>query len=82
MSTDPAVTGPFVAVRETHVGVVFLMGELAYKLKKPVRTAFLDFSTRQRRLVACQREVGAQSAVGAGCVSRRGRGDRRRRPSL
>jgi aminoglycoside phosphotransferase family enzyme/predicted kinase len=37
--------------------VVFLIGELAYKLKKPVRTAFLDFSTRQRRLEACQREV-------------------------
>jgi uncharacterized protein len=44
-------------VRETHIGVVFLIGDLAYKLKKPVRTAFLDFSTRQRRLAACQREV-------------------------
>lgn len=48
---------PFVAVRETHIGVVFLIGDLAYKLKKPVRTPFLDFSTRQRRLRACQREV-------------------------
>ena len=51
------MTGSFAAVRETHIGVVFLIGELAYKLKKPVRTAFLDFSTRQRRLAACQREV-------------------------
>lgn len=49
--------GSFAAVRETHIGVVFLIGELAYKLKKPVRTAFLDFTTRQRRLDACQREV-------------------------
>jgi aminoglycoside phosphotransferase family enzyme/predicted kinase len=57
MSTDSPENGPFVAVRETHVGVVFLVGELAYKLKKPVRTAFLDFSTRQRRLEACRREV-------------------------
>jgi len=32
---------PFVAVRETHIGVVFLIGDLAYKLKKPVRTPFL-----------------------------------------
>ena len=51
------MAGPFVTVRETHIGVVFLIGELAYKLKKPVRTAFLDFSTRQRRLDACRREV-------------------------
>jgi aminoglycoside phosphotransferase family enzyme len=57
MSTGCPGNGPFVAVRETHIGVVFLIGELAYKLKKPVRTAFLDFSTRQRRLDACRREV-------------------------
>lgn len=57
MSADPLGNGPFAAVRETHIGVVFLVGELAYKLKKPVRTAFLDFSTRQQRLEACRREV-------------------------
>ncbi len=57
MSTDSWGDGPFAAVRETHIGVVFLVGELAYKLKKPVRTTFLDFSTRQRRLDACRREV-------------------------
>jgi len=57
MSTDSPVNGPFAAFRETHVGVVFLIGELAYKLKKPVGTPFLDFSTRQRRLEACRREV-------------------------
>jgi hypothetical protein len=57
MSTDSRGNDPFVAVRETHIGVVFLVGELAYKLKKPLRTTFLDFSTRQRRLEACQREV-------------------------
>ena len=44
-------------VRETHSGVVFLLGERAYKLKKPMTTAFLDFSTPQRRLAACRREV-------------------------
>jgi uncharacterized protein len=57
MSTDFPVMGPFAVVRETHIGVVFLIGELAYKLKKPVRTAFLDFSTRQQRLEVCRREV-------------------------
>ncbi|MFI7680433.1 AAA family ATPase [Actinophytocola sp. NPDC049390] len=48
---------PFVAVRETHIGVVFLVGERVYKLKKPVDLGFLDFGTRARRLAACQREV-------------------------
>ena len=31
-------------MRETHIGVVFLVGERAYKMKKPVTTAFLDFA--------------------------------------
>jgi len=44
-------------VRETHAGVVFLVCDRAYKLKKPVNLGFLDFSTRQRRLDACRREV-------------------------
>lgn len=48
---------PFTAVRETHIGVVFLVGDLVYKLKKPVNLGFLDFSTRERRLAACRREV-------------------------
>ena len=46
-----------VDVRETHIGVVFLLGERAYKVKKPVTTGFLDFSTPERRLAACRREV-------------------------
>ncbi|MBO0873386.1 MAG: AAA family ATPase [Pseudonocardia sp.] len=48
---------PFAASHETHVAVVFLVGDRAYKLKKPVRTGFLDFSTRTARLAACRREV-------------------------
>jgi aminoglycoside phosphotransferase family enzyme/predicted kinase len=47
----------WVDMRETHIGVVFLVGEHAYKMKKPVTTGFLDFSTPQRRLAACRREV-------------------------
>src|SRR5512139_27960 len=45
------------AVSETHIGVVFLVGDRAYKLKKPVDLGFLDFSTREKRLLACRREV-------------------------
>ena len=48
---------PYADVRETHSGVVFLVGDRAYKLKKPVDLGFLDFSTRELRLRACQREV-------------------------
>ncbi|HEX9334328.1 MAG TPA: gluconate kinase, partial [Pseudonocardiaceae bacterium] len=48
-------TGP--EVRETHTGLVFLVGDRAYKVKKPVDLGFLDFSTRERRLAACRREV-------------------------
>ncbi|GDY29807.1 bifunctional aminoglycoside phosphotransferase/ATP-binding protein [Gandjariella thermophila] len=48
---------PFAAVRETHVAVVLLLGAHAYKLKKPVDVGFLDFSTREKRLSACRREV-------------------------
>lgn len=44
-------------VHETHVSYVFLVGNRAYKLKKPIRTPFLDFSTPDRRFGACRREV-------------------------
>ena len=45
------------AVRETHIGVVFLVGDRAYKCKKAVDLGFLDFRSRERRLACCQREV-------------------------
>ena len=52
------VDGPFpAAVAETHSGVVFFVGDRAYKLKKPVDLGFLDFRTREARLDACRREV-------------------------
>ena len=44
-------------MRETHIGVVFLLGDRAFKMKKPVTTGFLDFATPQQRLAACRREV-------------------------
>ena len=48
---------PFVQIAETHSAVVFFVGDRAYKLKKPVDLGFLDFSTPQKRAVACAREV-------------------------
>ena len=44
-------------VAETHTGLVILIGELAYKVKKPVTTDFLDFSTTAARERACADEV-------------------------
>lgn len=46
-----------VDVIETHMSWVFLAGELVYKLKKPVRYEFLDFSTLEARRENCEREV-------------------------
>jgi aminoglycoside phosphotransferase family enzyme len=42
---------------ETHMSWVFLADGWAYKLKKPVRYEFLDFSTREARRLDCEEEV-------------------------
>jgi aminoglycoside phosphotransferase family enzyme len=46
-----------VLLRETHMSFVFLAGDLAYKLKKPVRFPYLDFSSLARREAACRAEL-------------------------
>jgi aminoglycoside phosphotransferase family enzyme len=46
-----------VIVRETHMSWVFLAGPRVYKLKKPVRFPYLDFSTLARREAACRAEL-------------------------
>ncbi len=43
--------------RETHMSWVFLAGDRVYKLKKPVRLPYLDFSTLERRETACRSEL-------------------------
>lgn len=45
-----------VIMRETHMSWVFLAGSRVYKLKKPVRFPYLDFSTPDRRAAACRAE--------------------------
>ena len=42
---------------ETHISRIFLAGEFAYKLKKPLNLGFLDFSTLQARHFFCQEEL-------------------------
>lgn len=42
---------------DTHISVVLLAGEFAYKIKKPVKFPFLDFSTPESRHEACAHEI-------------------------
>lgn len=42
---------------QTHGSVVFLAGEHAYKIKKPVDLGFADFTTLERRRANCEAEV-------------------------
>ncbi|MGH6866171.1 MAG: AAA family ATPase [Methyloceanibacter sp.] len=42
---------------ETHGSIVFLAGSLAYKIKRAVKYAFLDFSTLEKRQEACLNEL-------------------------
>jgi aminoglycoside phosphotransferase family enzyme len=43
--------------RETHMSWVFIGDAFVYKLKKPVRFSYLDFSTLERREKACRAEL-------------------------
>jgi aminoglycoside phosphotransferase family enzyme/predicted kinase len=46
-----------VELRETHISWVFLAGDFAYKVKKPLRLPFLDYGTLERRQRMCHEEV-------------------------
>ena len=46
-----------VELRETHISWVFLAGDLAYKVKKPLVLPFLDYGTVERRREMCREEV-------------------------
>lgn len=43
-------------VIETHITMVLLTGDFAYKFKKPVDLEFLDFSTLEKRRYFCEQE--------------------------
>lgn len=46
-----------VTVLQTHISWVLLAGDFAYKIKKPVKLAFLDFSSLALRQRYCQAEL-------------------------
>lgn len=51
------VTEVKVEVIETHISSVLLVGNFAYKIKKPLDLGFLDFSTLERRRHFCHEEI-------------------------
>ncbi|MGA2166280.1 MAG: hypothetical protein ABSH36_17695, partial [Solirubrobacteraceae bacterium] len=57
---------PPVAVHETHASWVFVAGERAYKVKKPLALGFLDYSTLERRRDACREEVRVNRSLAPG----------------
>jgi aminoglycoside phosphotransferase family enzyme/predicted kinase len=46
-----------VDIIQTHVSLVFLAGECAYKLKRAIEFPYLDFSSAEARRVACEAEL-------------------------
>lgn len=58
--------GSPVAVHETHASWVFVVGAIAYKVKKPLALGFLDYSTLARRRSACLAEVAVNSELAPG----------------
>jgi aminoglycoside phosphotransferase family enzyme len=42
---------------ETHISWVLIGEEFVYKIKKPIRYSFLDFSTLEKRKYYCEREI-------------------------
>ena len=52
-----APTDPLFGVEQTHISTVFLTDRFAYKMKKPVKYGFLDYSSLELRRRACLDEV-------------------------
>ena len=42
---------------ETHISWVFLAGDFAYKIKKPIQNSFLDYTTLALRKHYCEEEL-------------------------
>ena len=51
-----------VDVIETHISLVYLVGNRAYKLKKPVDLGFVNFTTLEKRKHYCEEETPLKSS--------------------
>jgi aminoglycoside phosphotransferase family enzyme/predicted kinase len=61
---SPAGVETTVETRETHISWLFLTGDRAYKLKKPLVLPFLDYGTPRRRREMCWAEVRLNRRLG------------------
>lgn len=63
---DPACfdhsVGQFETI-ETHISIVLLTGDYAYKFKKPVDLGFVDFTSLDRRRHFCEEEIRLNSRL-------------------
>ena len=52
-----------ISVIETHISWVLLTGIYAYKIKKPIKFSFVDFSTLEKRHFFCNEELRLNSRL-------------------
>lgn len=63
--SDPRTHGGAAVERvDTHISRLFLAGDRAWKMKRAIRTNYLDFSTLDRREASCRRELEVNAAAG------------------
>lgn len=61
--TDEVELAPRVV--ETHISLLFFVGDRVYKVRKPVKFGFLDFLTPEARRLDCEREVDLNRRLAA-----------------
>jgi len=57
LESEAALLGLPVDTITTHISTLFLVADRAFKLKRPVRFPYLDFSTASHRLAFCESEL-------------------------
>ncbi|MGO7541232.1 AAA family ATPase [Rhizobium ruizarguesonis] len=58
--------GQPVEVIETHISRIFLAGDRAYKMKRAVKLPYADFSSAEKRLATCRKEVELNTPTAPG----------------
>lgn len=66
MASSYGEMGSALTCIETHMSWVFLLDKLVFKLKKPVRFPFLDFTTLESREFYCREEVRLNARLAPG----------------
>jgi aminoglycoside phosphotransferase family enzyme/predicted kinase len=61
-----SVSSAPVEMMETHISRIFLAGQRAYKMKRAVNLPYADFSSAEKRLAACRKEVELNTPTAPG----------------